>query len=164
METYANSRRLEKSLRLQNADLLTEYNLVEADLARPKVKDADFHGRESYLKIRDREHQPAYLCTLTMVNNIDSNGVARYPVGTSPIIDPATGNCLIDSEGRRSFITSIAYGPSVGKNILLAYLPHDYCQVGRELTMEYFGEEYSVKIEGVGYKPLYDPDNLLPKT
>nr|MBX2824094.1 FAD-dependent oxidoreductase [Gammaproteobacteria bacterium] len=32
VETYANSRRLEKSLRLQNADLLTEYNLYEADL------------------------------------------------------------------------------------------------------------------------------------
>ena len=45
IETYANSRRLEKSLRLQNADLLTEYNLLEADLARPKVKAADFHGK-----------------------------------------------------------------------------------------------------------------------
>src|SRR3546814_8340305 len=44
IETYANSRRLEKSLRLQNADLLTEYNLVEAGLARPKVKAAEFHG------------------------------------------------------------------------------------------------------------------------
>ncbi|TIQ02276.1 MAG: aminomethyl transferase family protein, partial [Mesorhizobium sp.] len=38
VETYANTRRMEKSLRLQNADLLTEYNLLEADLARPKVK------------------------------------------------------------------------------------------------------------------------------
>ncbi len=38
VETYANSRRMEKSLRLQNADLLTEYNLFECDLARPKVK------------------------------------------------------------------------------------------------------------------------------
>ena len=37
VETYANSRRMEKSLRLQNADLLTEYNLLECDLARPKV-------------------------------------------------------------------------------------------------------------------------------
>ena len=35
VETYANSRRLEKSFRLQNADLLTEYNLIEAGLARP---------------------------------------------------------------------------------------------------------------------------------
>ena len=46
VETYANTRRLEKSLRLQNADLLTEYNLFEAGLARPKVKAADFHGKE----------------------------------------------------------------------------------------------------------------------
>ena len=35
VETYANSRRLEKSLRLQNADLLTEYNLMEAGLPAP---------------------------------------------------------------------------------------------------------------------------------
>ena len=164
IETYANSRRLEKSLRLQNADLLTEYNLLEADLARPKVKAADFHGKAAYLEFREREHQPAYLCTLTMVNNIDSNGVARYPVGTSPIIDPETQKSLIDSEGRRSYITSIVYGPTIGKNIALAYIPHEYCQEGRELQMEYFGEPYKLKLESVGYKPLYDPDNLLPKT
>jgi glycine cleavage system aminomethyltransferase T len=36
-----------KSLRLQNADLLTQYNLYEADLARPKVKEADFRGKAS---------------------------------------------------------------------------------------------------------------------
>lgn len=164
IETYANSRRLEKSLRLQNADLLTEYNLLEADLARPKVKAADFHGKAAYLEFREREHQPAYLCTLTMVNNIDSQGVARYPVGTSPIIDPETQKSLIDSEGRRSYITSIVYGPTIGKNIALAYLPHEFCQEGRELQMEYFGEPYKLKLESVGYKPLYDPDNLLPKT
>ena len=80
------------------------------------------------------------------------------------MVDPETGKSLIDSHGRRSFITSIAYGPNVGKNIALAYLPHEYCQEGRELLMEYFGEQYPLKVEGVGYKPLYDPDNLLPKT
>ena len=48
VETYANSRRMEKSLRLQNADLLTEYNLLEADLARPKVKEADFRGKAKH--------------------------------------------------------------------------------------------------------------------
>ncbi len=64
IETYANSRRLEKSLRLQNADLLTHYNLLECDLARPKVKAADFHGKEAHLRHRERERQPAMLCTL----------------------------------------------------------------------------------------------------
>ena len=163
VETYANTRRLEKSLRLQNADLLTEYNLIEADLARPKVKAANFHGKDAYLEIREREHQPAYLCTLTMTNNVDANGVARYPVGTSPIMD-TDGNVLIDSEGRRSYITSIAYGPTIGKNIALGYLPQDYCEVGRELTMEYFGETYPLKVESVGYRPLYDPDNEKPRS
>ena len=40
VETYANSRRMEKSLRLQNADLLTEYKPMECDLVCPKVKAA----------------------------------------------------------------------------------------------------------------------------
>ena len=125
VETYANSRRMEKSLRLQNADLLTEYNLLEADLARPKVKEADFIGKAAYLEHRARDHQPATLCTLVITDNRDSNGVARYPVGTLPIMDPETGETLVDSEGRRSFTTSIAYGPTIGKNIALGYLPHE---------------------------------------
>ena len=48
-------RRMEKSLRLQNADLLTEYNLLEADLARPKVKEADFRGKAKHLEYRARD-------------------------------------------------------------------------------------------------------------
>jgi glycine cleavage system aminomethyltransferase T len=100
VETYANSRRLEKSMRLQNADLLTEYNLLEADLARPKVKAADFHGKEAYLAQRQREHQPAYLCTMTMQDNVDSNGVARYPVGSWPTWTPMALRAIPWGPGR----------------------------------------------------------------
>lgn len=164
VETYANTRRMEKSLRLQNADLLTEYNLYEADLARPKVKDADFRGKARHLEYRARDHQPAMLCTLVMSENRDADGVARYPVGTLPILDPATGKTLVDALGRLSYTTSIAYGPTIGKNIALGYLPHDYCQVGRELLVEYFGEQYPVTVEAVGYTPLYDPENLKPRS
>lgn len=164
VETYANSRRLEKSLRLQNADLLTEYNLLEVDLARKVVKAADFIGKEAYLKIREREHQPAYLCTLTVNDNVDSHGVARFPFGACPILDPETGETLIDSEGRRSYTTSIAFGPSIGKNIALAFLPYEYCQVGRVLDMEYQGEIYKVTLDAVGYGPLYDPENIKPRS
>jgi glycine cleavage system aminomethyltransferase T len=164
VETYANSRRMEKSLRLQNADLLTEYNLLEADLARPKVKDADFCGKAKHLEYRARAHQPAMLCTLVMTDNIDSKGVTRYPVGTLPVMDPQTGETLVDALGRRSFTTSIAYGPSIGKNIALAYLPWAYAQEGRKLIVEYFGETYPVEVAAVGYKPLYDPKNLKPRS
>ncbi len=164
VETYANTRRMEKSLRLQNADLLTEYNLLEADLARPKVKDADFRGKAAHTEYRARPHQPAKLCTLTLEQNVDSKGVKRYPVGTSPILDPVTGETLVDSLGRRSFTTSMAYGPTIGKTIMLAYLPHEKAVKGNMFEIEYFGGRYPVKVAGVGYEPLYDPENLKPRS
>ena len=164
VETYANSRRMEKSLRLQNADLLTEYNLLEGDLARPKVKEADFCGKAKHLEYRARAHQPAMLCTLVMTDNVDAKGVARYPVGTLPVMDPETGETLVDALGRRSFTTSIAYGPSIGQNIALAYLPWSHAQEGRKLIVEYFGETYPVEVAAVGYRSLYDPENLKPRS
>jgi glycine cleavage system aminomethyltransferase T len=164
VETYANTRRMEKSLRLQNADLLTEYNLLEADLARPKVKEADFCGKAKHLEYRARDHQPAMLCTLVMTDNVDANGVARYPVGNMPVVDPESGEVLVDELGRRSYTTSVAYGPTIGRNIALAYLPWSYCQQGSRLAVEYFGETYPVEVAAVGYRPLYDPENLKPRS
>ncbi|KXJ55375.1 MAG: dehydrogenase [Thalassospira sp. Nap_22] len=164
VETYANSRRLEKSLRLQNADLHTQYNLLEADLARPKVKEADFRGKAKHVEYRERDHQPAMLCTLIMTDNVDANGVARYPVGRLPVMDPESGKTLIDELGRRSYTTSIAFGPSIGKNIALAYLPWNYCQEGRKLNVSYMDEIYPVEVYGIGYKPIYDPENLKPRS
>jgi glycine cleavage system aminomethyltransferase T/glycine/D-amino acid oxidase-like deaminating enzyme len=164
VETYANSRRMEKSLRLQNADLLTQYNLLEANLARPKVKAADFRGKAKHVEYKAREHQPAMLCTLVMTENTDAKGVKRYPVGAMPVMDPETGKSLVDDLGRISYTTSVAYGPTVGKNIALAYLPQDYCQVGRKLNVEYFAETYPVEVTAVGYTPLYDPENLKPRS
>lgn len=164
IETYANTRRLEKSLRLQNADLEVEYNLYEAGLARNKVKEADFHGKAAYLEQRALSRQASYLCTLTMTDNRDAKGMARYPVGHWPILDPETGEVLVDSHGRRSYNTSVAYGPSVGRVILLGYIPADYAQEGRELELEYFQERYPVRIEAVGCRALFDPDNERVKS
>jgi len=159
IETYANTRRLEKSLRLQNVDLLTDYNLYEAGLARPKVKAADFHGKAAYVSQREREHQPAYLCTMTLLDNVDSTGVPRYPVGQWPILDADRGEVPVDDLGRRSYATSVVYGPSVGKNIALGYLPADYARTDSRLLLEYFGEHYPLAVESVGYRALYDPAN-----
>ncbi len=164
IETYANSRRLEKSLRLQNADLLTDYNLFEAGLARPTVKKADFCGKAQFVAQKALETQCAYLCTMVMTDNVDRNGVARYPMGQWPILNPETNEVLIDEKGRRSFITSITYGPTVGANIALGYLPKEYAVVGQQLTMEYFDEPFPIEVKGVGYAPLYDPENSLPKS
>jgi glycine cleavage system aminomethyltransferase T len=65
----------------------------------------------------------------------------------------------VDELGRRSYITSIAYDPSLGKNTALGYLPYNYCQGGRKLAMAYFNERYSIKVEAVAYGAFYHPEN-----
>ena len=63
-----------------------------------------------------------------------------------------------------STVTSGSMAPFLEKNIGLAYLPWAYAQEGRKLTIEYFGEAYPVEVAAVGYKPLYDPENLKPRS
>ena len=56
-------------------------------MARPTVKDADFVGREAYLRKRD-EAPVAVLCTLTVDDPTSSTGVKRYMLGREPILTP----------------------------------------------------------------------------
>ena len=49
---YAVTGRIEKGYRLMGAELESEYDPVEAGLARPKVKSADFIGKDAYLAAR----------------------------------------------------------------------------------------------------------------
>ena len=72
---YGLSGRLEKGYRLMGAELESEYNPVEAGLARPRVKAADFVGKEAYLAAREEE-PAARLCTLVVEDNRDSIGPA----------------------------------------------------------------------------------------
>ena len=121
IETYANSRRLEKSFRLQGADLETEYNACESAIERRLVKEADFHGKAAHLAHREEEPS-AILCTMT-IDDLNVSGSMRYPVGNSPIIDPASGEVPIDSKGRRSYATGMSYCPSIKKFVVMGYLP-----------------------------------------
>ena len=56
---------------------------------------------------------------------------------------PGHGETLVDELGRRSFTTSVAYGPTIGKNIALAYLPLGVCQEGRKLLVRVFRRDLS---------------------
>ncbi len=161
IETYANSRRLEKSFRLQGADLETEYTAIEAAIQRPLVKEADFHGKAAHLS--QREEDPcAILCTMTL-DNLNVSGNTRYPVGISPIIDPATGEVPIDSKGRRSYTTGMSYCPSLKKFVVMGYLPKEIAIQGKPLLIEYFNEGedglYPMTVQIVGKGSLYDPTN-----
>jgi glycine cleavage system aminomethyltransferase T/glycine/D-amino acid oxidase-like deaminating enzyme len=155
--TYAVTARLEKGYRAHGAELELDFNLVEAGMARPSVKDADFVGREAYL--RQREAAPvAVLCTLTVDDPTSKSGVKRYMLGREPILS-ADGKPLVDARGRRSYVTSAGSGPSVGKHLLMSYLPPDAAKVGTPLLVEYLGEQYPVTVAVSGSTPLFDPDN-----
>ena len=162
IETYANSRRLEKSFRLQGADLEGNYNACESAIDRRLVKDADFHGKAAHLAHREEEPS-AILCTMTL-DNLDVSGTgSRYPVGISPIIDPDTGEVPIDSKGRRSYTTSMSYCPSIKKHVVMGYLPTKIAIPGKPMSLEYFNENgdgvYPMTVQIVGKGSIYDPEN-----
>ena len=56
-------------------------------------------------------------------------------------------------------MTSAGAGPSVGKHLLMAYLPPAQAVVGTKLLVEYLGERYPVTVAVAGATPLFDPDN-----
>ena len=154
---YGTTGRLEKCYRAFGFELDGEYNVVEAGMAWGKVKDQDFVGKEAH--VRHREEDPAtVMCTLTVDDHTSAGGVKRYMLGGEPIVT-RDGDPLVDSHGRRSYVTSAGAGPSVGKHILLSYLPPEYANVGQELAVEYMTERYPVTVSCADSTPLFDPDN-----
>jgi len=154
---YGTTGRLEKCYRAFGTELESEYTVVEAGMAGPRVKDDDFVGREAHL--RHREEEPAaILCTLTVDDHSSSTVVKRYMLGREPIL-ARDGAPLTDRKGRRSYVTSAGAGPSVGKHILLSYLPPERATVGEQLAVEYMGEQYPVTVDVVGSTPIFDPEN-----
>ena len=79
-------------------------------------------------------------------------------LGGEPIL-ALDGAPLVDHKGRRSFVTSAGAGPSVGKHILLSYLPPEHAAVGEQLAVEYMNERFPVTVERADSTPLFDPDN-----
>jgi glycine cleavage system aminomethyltransferase T len=121
------------------------------------VKEQDFVGKEAH--VRHREEEPAtVMCTLTVDDHTSASGVKRYMLGREPI-QTRDGSPITDSRGRRSYVTSAGAGPSVGKHLLMAYLPPAHATVGNELAVEYLNERYPVTVAIAGSTPIFDPDN-----
>ena len=154
---YGTTGRLEKGYRAFGAELTPDYNLVEAGLTRPKVKEQAFVGKEAYL--RQRQEPPcALLCTLTVDSHRSADGTPRYMLGGEPILS-LNGSPLTDAKGRPSYVTSAGSGPSVGKHLLMAYLPASYAVEGTSLLVEYMGETFPVTVARASSVPLFDPEN-----
>jgi glycine cleavage system aminomethyltransferase T/glycine/D-amino acid oxidase-like deaminating enzyme len=154
---YGTTGRLEKCYRAYGFELDADYNVAEAGMAWGKVKDHDFVGKEAH--VRHREEEPAaVMCTLTVDDHTASNGQLRYMLGDEPILT-RDGRPPTDRKGRRSFVTSAGSGPSLGKYILLSYLPPEHANVGEKLVVEYMDERYPVTVAVADSTPLFDPDN-----
>ncbi|MBV9941532.1 MAG: FAD-dependent oxidoreductase [Solirubrobacterales bacterium] len=154
---YGTTGRLEKCYRAYGAELEGDYNVVEAGMAWGEVKDEDFIGKAAH--VRHREEEPAaVMCTLTVDDHTSRSGIKRYMLGHEPILTHS-GEPLTDRKGRRSYVTSAGAGPSVGKHILMGYLPPEHAVVGEELAVEYFGERYPVTVATADSTPLFDPEN-----
>jgi len=157
MGVYGTTARMEKGYRLYGHELELEYDPAEAGLTFHGVKDADFVGKEAYAEALDTDNA-ATLCTLSVDDHMSAEGERRFMLGSEPILD-GDGNVLVDEEGRRSYVTSAGTGPSVGKHLLMAYLPPEHAEEGNSLQVEYMGEQYPVTVEVVGSRPLFDPEN-----
>ncbi len=154
---YGTTGRLEKGYRAFGAELTPDYTVVEAGMTRPKVKEQPFIGKDAYL--RQRAEAPcAVLCTLTLGSAESADGTPRYMLGGEPILTPA-GERLVDAKGRPSYVTSAGSGPSVGKHLLMAYLPASHAVEGTSMLVEYMGEAYPVTVAVAGATPLFDPSN-----
>ena len=126
-------------------------------MAWGKVKTPDFVGKEAHVGHRGGD-PVAVLCTLTVDDHTSRSGVKRYMLGREPILSK-DGRPLEDAHGRRSYVTSAGAGPSIGKHILLAYLPPEQAVVGAELAVEYMCERYPVTVDVAGSTPIFDPEN-----
>ncbi|MFB6227049.1 MAG: FAD-dependent oxidoreductase [Halobacteriales archaeon] len=157
MGVYGTTGRMEKGYRLYGHELELEYNPAEAGLTFHGVKDADFNGKEAYAQAIE-EDNTATLCTLSVADHAPDGGERRFMLGNEPILDQ-DGDVIVDDEGRRSYVTSAGTGPSVGKHLLMSYLPPEHAEEGKTLQVEYMGQQYPVTVEIVGSRPLFDPEN-----
>ena len=113
------------------------------------MKAAEFIGKEAYLAARQAGAE-VHMCTLTVEDETDRQGRQRFMQGGNEPILTLGGDRIVDSHGRVSRVTSAGLGPSVGKQLLMAYLPTDLAQPGTDLQVMYMNETFPVKVVGTG--------------
>jgi glycine cleavage system aminomethyltransferase T len=157
MGVYGTTGRIEKCYRAYGFELDTERTLAEAGMQRAKIKDADFIGKDAIVA-QSQEPPKAVLCSLTVDDHTSKSGTKRYMLGGEPILT-RDGATLTDGHGHHPYVTTAGSAPSVGKHVLMAYLPPEQAVVGTELAVSYMEELYPVTVASADATPLFDPDN-----
>jgi len=133
-----NSLRLEKGYRSFGADMTFEHDPYEAGLGfAVKLDKGDFIGRDALL--RRKENQTRTLACLTIDNPVD------VLTGKEPVF---VDGCAV------GYVTSAAYGYTIGKGIAYAWLPADVATPGTAVEIGYFDRRVDAVVAA---EPLFDP-------
>src|SRR5204863_9716668 len=57
------------------------------------------------------------------------------------------------------YVTSAGAGPSLGKHVVMVYLPPEHANEGEQLAVQYMESLLPATVEIVGSRPTFDPDN-----
>jgi glycine cleavage system aminomethyltransferase T/glycine/D-amino acid oxidase-like deaminating enzyme len=132
------SLRLEKGYRLWGQDIHTEHDPIAAGLAFAVRMDKEFQGRDA-LEARPDAGLTERLACITL------DDPTAVVMGKEPILH----------DGRVvSYVTSAAYGYSIGRGIAYGYLPVGLAVEGTPVEVEYFGEPLRATATA---EPLFDP-------
>lgn len=134
-----NSLRLEKGYRSWGHDMTTEHNPYEAGVGfAVRPAKGDFLGRAA-LEGMTEETVSRRLTCLTL------DDPAAVVLGKEPVhVDGAPAG----------YVTSAAYGYTLGRGIAYAWLPATAAAPGTPVHIEYFGEKIPAT---VAQEPLFDP-------
>ena len=142
------SLRVEKGYRFYGRDMWTEHDPYEAGLGFTiNLEKGDFVGRDALL--RRREDGPRQLLKILTLDD-----PTRVVMGNEPVYggDEPVG-----------YVTSAAYGYSVGRGVVYAWLQPMCAELGTSLQIEYFGERLNAT---VAPDPLFDPamERIRPRS
>ncbi len=157
-----NSMRLEKGFRSFGTDMTSEHEPVQAGLgfAVKASKTDDFTGKAA-LESRAAEATTKLTClTLDVPSDVVLGKEPVYVVGGQRSSDADGGAASAKSDGSDGsgvadgYVTSAAYGYTIGKSIAYAWLPNTLA-VGDAVQIEYLGRRLPATVTA---EPLFDPE------
>ena len=155
---YGTTGRIEKGYRAYGFELDGERTIVEAGMAaaqgqggelrRPRGLPRPARGRAAGRAVHDDRGQPHHR-------------QRRAPLHARRRADPdrRAAAPLTDGHGHHPYVTTAGSAPSLGKHVLMAYLPPDQAVLGNQLAVSYMEELYPVTVGSVDATPLFDPTN-----
>jgi glycine cleavage system aminomethyltransferase T len=133
------SLRVEKGYRFYGRDMWTEHDPYEAGLGFTiNLDSGDFIGKDALL--RRQEAGPRQLLKVLTLDD-----PSRVVMGSEPVYD---------GDRPVGYVTSAAYGYSVGRGVVYAWIEPRCAEPGTNLQIEYFCERLAAS---VAPDPLFDP-------